>query len=74
MKTNADIATELVEKLPVTIWAKACRDAVLYHDFTLLQRALPSVEFSVEIAGINQRTVVGKCADGSMAVWGVGLS
>lgn len=74
MKTHADSATELVAKMDSRVWAKACADAVLYHDFGLLKRALPGVEFSVDMPGVNQRTVVGTCADGSMAVWAVGLS
>lgn len=74
MKTHADIATELVERLDPKIWGQACAQAVLYDDFRMLEHCLPGVDFTVELEGINQRTVVGKCTDGSLAVWAVGLS
>lgn len=71
--THADVATQLVMKLDSRIWAKACADAVLYNDFHLLKRLLPGVDFTVELVGVNQRTVVGTCTDGSLAVWKVGM-
>lgn len=73
--TNADIATKLVaENLPAQVWAQACKNAVLYLDFAMLNRLLPNVEFSVESAELNKKVIIGVCADGSRAVWAVGLA
>lgn len=74
IQLHSEIATTIVGKLPPGVWGRACADAVLHADFDTAKRILPGVRFVVETVGAGQSVLIGECADGSKAVWAVGLN
>lgn len=72
--THSERACHVVGKLPPNVFAMAVRDAVLYNDFGKLEKILPGVRFEMAHVGIEQRSLIGHCADGSIAAWAVGTS
>lgn len=71
-RTHAEVAKELVAKLPAGVFAHAARDAILHLDFTLLNRMLPRVDFSATQTARDEWQLAGTCADGSVVIWRVG--
>lgn len=72
MSTHAQIARALTVGMDQRALAYAMRDAVIDADFSTLERMLPGVAFTATKTGPDQWALVGKCADGSEIVWGVG--
>lgn len=72
MPTHADIARNLVAKLPPGVFAHAARDAVIHQDFVTLERMLPGVGFATDKVGSDEWQLVGACTDGSTVIWRVG--
>lgn len=71
-RTHAEVAKDLVAKLPPGVFAHAARDAILHLDFTLLNRMLPKVDFSATATGPDEWQLAGTCGDGSVVIWRVG--
>jgi hypothetical protein len=61
----------MMATLPPGVFGRAARDAILYADYTLLERMLPGVEFSVRPLETDRWELAGKCADGSFVIWTV---
>jgi hypothetical protein len=71
-QSHAEIARQLTAKLPTGVFAHGARDAVIYGDFTMLERMFPGMRFACRKDGVDQWELVGICEDGSVVVWRVG--
>lgn len=72
MSTHAEIAKELVAKLPPGVFGRAAVAAAQQSDFTLLEQMLPGVRFDINQTGRDLWELAGVCADGSTVIWQLG--
>lgn len=70
--THAEVAKKLVASLPPGVFGHAAAAAAQHNDFTLLERMLPGVAFSVLATGSDLWELTGACADGSIIAWQLG--
>lgn len=70
--THAQIARELVAKLPAGIFAHAVRDAALHNDYLKLERMLPGMKFAVRKVSQDEWELAGTAEDGSTVLWRAG--
>lgn len=69
---HAEVAKRLVASLPPGVFGRAAVAAATHRDFTLLERMLPGVAFSIFKTGPDLWELSGKCRDGSTVVWQLG--
>jgi hypothetical protein len=69
--THAEVARNLVSRLPAGVFAHAALDVVTSNDYTTLERMLPGVRFNSRKVRPDHWELIGVCADGSTVVWGV---
>lgn len=72
MPTHAQIATNLVAKLPPGVFGRGALAAIQHQDFTTLETMLPGVRFATTKVGADEWQLAGACEDGTTAIWRVG--